>query len=75
MLVFLWDFTANIGGTERSMGLFLFVFTLAIVDCTSTVVYLPYMDHFKPQYITAKYTGEGLGSLITGSLGLIQVFV
>ena len=71
-LIFVWDKTAYIAGQERSVGLIVTVAALSIVDCTSTVVYIPYLAIFKSQYITAYYIGEGLGSLVPGLLGLAQ---
>ena len=71
-LIFVWDKIAYIAAEERSVGLLTTVAIFSIVDCTSTVVYIPYWASFKSQYITAYYIGEGLGSLIPGLLGLAQ---
>ena len=46
-LCFVWDHTAIIGGKSRSLGLFICVFLLSLVDCTSSVLFLPYMGVFK----------------------------
>ena len=45
---------------------------LAFVDCTSSVVYIPYMANFLPQYMSALYLGEGMSSLVPGLVGLAQ---
>ena len=71
-LVFFWDSTSYINGEEHSTGLLSLTFFLSLVDCTSSVVYLPYMAMFKPQYMTAFYIGEGLSGLIPGLVGLAQ---
>ena len=71
-LVFLWDQTASIAGKERSVGLLSAASILALVDCTSSVVYIPYMAKLKTQYLTAYFIGEGFGSLIPGLVGLVQ---
>ena len=68
-LVFFWDSTSYINGQEHSTGLLSLTFFLSLVDCTSSVVYLPYMAIFKPQYMTAFYIGEGLSGLIPGLVG------
>ncbi|KAK2140986.1 hypothetical protein LSH36_1190g00011 [Paralvinella palmiformis] len=69
---FIWQETTIINGQPHSTALFVLVSFLALVDCTSSVVYLPYMGQYKPQYMTSYYIGEGLGSMIPGLVGLIQ---
>ena len=71
-LSFFWDRTLFVAGSEHSAALFILVGLLALVDCTSSVVYLPYMAIFKPHYLTALYIGEGLSGLLPGIIGLIQ---
>ncbi|KAK2162207.1 hypothetical protein LSH36_102g09094 [Paralvinella palmiformis] len=72
LLAFFWQETTVINGQPHSTALFVLVGFLALVDCTSSVVYLPYMGYYKPQYMTSYYIGEGLGSMIPGLVGLIQ---
>jgi riboflavin transporter 2 len=43
LLAFFWDRTGFVGGEEHSVGLFSTVFFLALVDCTSSVLFMPYM--------------------------------
>lgn len=72
LLAFFWKETSIIAGAEHSTALILFASLLAFVDCTSSVVFLPFMAEFKPQYMTALYVGEGLSGLIPGLVGLVQ---
>ncbi|KAL4238725.1 hypothetical protein ACF0H5_003432 [Mactra antiquata] len=72
LLVFCWNDTSYIGGVKRSTGLMLSVLLLSLVDCTSSVVFLPYMSLFKPQYISALYIGEGLSGLVPSLVALGQ---
>lgn len=72
MLHSFWNKTAIINGKERSLYLFIFASLLALVDCTSSVVYLPYMANFHPQYMSALYFGEGLSGFLPSMVGLIQ---
>lgn len=72
LLIFFWDATSYIGGELHSTGLFVLNCFLALVDCTSSVVYLPYMQIFKQQYMSAFYVGEGLSGLLPAVVGLIQ---
>ena len=72
LLVFVWRDTSYIGGYKHSTGLLFAVFLLSLVDCTSSVVFLPYMSIFKPQYISALYFGEGLSGLVPSLVALAQ---
>ena len=72
LLIFFWDKTSHVFGEERSTSLFLLSFFLAMVDTTSSVVFLPYMANFKPQYMTAFYIGEGMCGFLPAMVGLIQ---
>ncbi|KAK2140982.1 hypothetical protein LSH36_1190g00095 [Paralvinella palmiformis] len=72
LLAFFWQETTVINGQPHSTALFVLASFLALVDCTSSVVYLPYMGQYKPQYMTAFYIGEGLSGMIPGFVGLIQ---
>jgi len=72
VLIFFWKVTTVVGGTEHSTVLLCLTTALALVDCTSSVVFLPYMYRFKIQYMSAFYIGEGLSGLLPGVVGLIQ---
>lgn len=72
LLVFFWKDTSYIGGVKHSTGLLFSTFLLALVDCTSSVVFLPYMSKFKLQYISALYIGEGLSGLVPSLLAIGQ---
>ena len=72
LLVHFWDRTSHIMGKEHSTALLTLTGFLSLVDCTSSVVYLPFMQRFKPQYMSALYIGEGLSGLIPGFVGLAQ---
>lgn len=52
--------------------LLILVFFLSLVDCTSSVTFLPFLAHFKPSYMTAFYIGEGMSGLIPTALAFIQ---
>lgn len=72
LLAFLWRETTYIAGNEHSTALLVLTGFLSLVDCTSSVSFLPYMSRFKPQYMNGYYIGEGLSGLIPGIVGLIQ---
>ncbi|XP_076449296.1 riboflavin transporter 2-like [Babylonia areolata] len=72
LLVFFWDATAVVAGNVHSVGLLSLQFFLALVDCTSSVAYLPFMGAFKRQYLPAFYVGEGFSGLLPSLVALAQ---
>ena len=72
LLTFFRDDTVFLRGKERSTPFLILTFFLAMVDTTSSVVFLPYMAYFKSQYMTPFYIGEGFSGLVPAIVGLIQ---
>ncbi|NWI66898.1 S52A3 protein, partial [Todus mexicanus] len=72
LLAFLWDYTSPIAGRTRSTAFLLLTFFLALVDCTSSVTFLPFMMQLQPQYLTTFFIGEGLSGLIPAFIALGQ---
>ncbi|XGW04854.1 hypothetical protein V3C99_015768 [Haemonchus contortus] len=71
-LVFLWKETVAIGSQRYSLGLYLLLFGLAVVDAMSNVLFMPFMAKFHPAYLNAYFVGMGFSSLIPSILSLIQ---
>lgn len=72
LLAFFWNHTATIGGSLYSVPLLLLSFLLSVVDCTSSVTFLPFMMRLRPQYLTTYFAGEGLSGLVPALVALIQ---
>uniref|UniRef100_A0A8C8R5P9 Riboflavin transporter n=1 Tax=Pelusios castaneus TaxID=367368 RepID=A0A8C8R5P9_9SAUR len=72
LLAFLWDFTSPIAGELHSTAFFGLAFCLALVDCTSSVTFLPFMARLQPQYVTTYFVGEGLSGFIPALVALAQ---
>lgn len=72
MLALFWDVTSYIGGEEHSTCLFVFTFFMAFVDCTSSVLYMPFMAVFRQIYLNSYLIGEGLSGLVPSLFALIQ---
>lgn len=72
LLSFLWDQTTLIGGRKHSTALIALCFCLAFVDCTSSVLYLPFMARFREIYVISCMIGEGMSGLLPSIMGLIQ---
>ncbi|XP_056405167.1 solute carrier family 52, riboflavin transporter, member 3 [Hyla sarda] len=72
LLAFFWKETTWIAGQLHSTGFLILTFFLSVVDCTSSVTFLPFMMQLQPKYITTYFIGEGLSGLFPGLLSLIQ---
>ncbi|NWH54647.1 S52A3 protein, partial [Fregata magnificens] len=72
LLAFFWNYTSPIAGTPHSTAFLLLTFFLALVDCTSSVTFLPFMMQLQPQYLTTFFIGEGLSGLIPALIALGQ---
>ncbi|KAG8541906.1 hypothetical protein GDO81_028008 [Engystomops pustulosus] len=72
LLAFLWQETSWVGTTRRSTALLCLIFFLSLVDCTSSVTFLPYMTRLGPNYLISYFIGEGLSGLMPALLALAQ---
>ena len=72
LLVPFWYKTSQIGDSEYSIALFLLVFCLSLVDCTSSVLFLPFMGVFKDIYLNSYLIGEGMSGFVPSIAALIQ---
>lgn len=72
LLGFTWEFTTVVGGNEHSTALFALVFFLALMACTSSVTFIPFMGRFKSGYIVAFFVGQGVSGLLPSVAALIQ---
>ncbi|XP_074744557.1 solute carrier family 52, riboflavin transporter, member 3 [Strix uralensis] len=72
LLAFLWNYTSPIAGRPHSTAFLVLTFFLSLVDCTSSVTFLPFMMQLQPQYLTTFFIGEGLSGLIPALIALGQ---
>ena len=75
LLAFTWDKTAYVIDQQHSVALIVLTFFLALVDCTTTLVFIPFLKHFPARYISALYIGEGMSGVIPSVVALSQGFV
>ncbi len=71
-MVAFWDKTTVMMGAEHSTALFVLVFFLSLVDCTSSVLFLPFMGFFREIYLNSYLVGEGLSGFIPSIAALVQ---
>ncbi len=72
LLAVFWKNTTVILGQQFSTAFFILTFFLALVDCTSSVTFLPFMMQLPAKYITTYFIGEGLSGLVPGLVALAQ---
>ncbi|CAF2125116.1 unnamed protein product [Rotaria magnacalcarata] len=67
-----WNYTTYVFGAEHSVSLIGAVFALAMLDCTSSLVFCDYMRRFKAKYLHAKFFGESLTGILPIFIALAQ---
>uniref|UniRef100_A0A5S6QSQ0 Riboflavin transporter n=1 Tax=Trichuris muris TaxID=70415 RepID=A0A5S6QSQ0_TRIMR len=72
LLSFFWHKSCQAFGQSRSIPLFVLFFLHAMINCTSNVLYMPYMYRFHPKFTNAYFVGLGLSGLIPSILSLGQ---
>ncbi|XP_074841659.1 riboflavin transporter 2-like [Carettochelys insculpta] len=72
LLAFCWQETTVVGGAPHSTALLVLLFFLSLVDCTSSVTFLPFMLRFRARYLSTYFAGEGLSGLLPGLVALAQ---
>lgn len=72
LLAFFWDQTTVVAGGRRSTAFFIITFFLSLVDCTSSVTFLPFMMRLPAKYVTTYFIGEGLSGFLPGVVALAQ---
>ena len=68
----LYTVTSTVAGSERSVMFLALTFCAALVGCTSSVLFYPYLRHFRDVYLATYLVGEGLSGFIPSILSLIQ---
>lgn len=72
-LALFWSKTAVLFHESRSIFLYIFNFTLSILDGTSSLTFLPYIGgYFSKEYIIPNYIGESMSSLLPGIFAIFQ---
>lgn len=72
LMALFYDKTLMVAGVERSVPMLIVVFLLALVGCTSSVLYMPYMGRFRDIYLITYLIGEGLSGFLPSIVALIQ---
>lgn len=67
-----YNVTSFIFNAERSFALLAVVFCFALVGCTSSVLFMPWMGRFREVYLITYLIGEGLSGFLPSVVALIQ---
>jgi len=67
-----WSEVVTVVGQQRSLALFILVFCLSMVDCTSSILFMPFMAVFRDIYLNSYLVGEGLSGFIPSIAALAQ---
>lgn len=68
LLYFFWDTTVN----DVSVPFFILFFASSLVDCTSSVSFIPYMSQLKTMFLQSYFLGEGLSGFVPAVVSIIQ---
>ncbi|XP_015440057.1 PREDICTED: solute carrier family 52, riboflavin transporter, member 3-B-like [Dufourea novaeangliae] len=72
IMAFVYNKTSIIFGNEHSTALLSLMFVTAIVGCTSSVLFMPYMRNYREIYLVSYLVGEGLSGFVPSVVALIQ---
>lgn len=71
-MILFHDISITIFGAQRSGVLLILVFCFAVVGCTSSVLFMPYMGNFQEIYLITYLIGEGLSGFVPSVIALFQ---
>lgn len=71
-MAFFYSQTTIIFGVEHSTALFVLMFFTALVGCTSSVLFMPYMGRYLEIYLITYLMGEGLSGFIASMVAIVQ---
>ncbi|XP_018901782.1 solute carrier family 52, riboflavin transporter, member 3-A isoform X1 [Bemisia tabaci] len=71
-MAFNYDQTSSVFGAPHSTSLMAGTFFIALVGCTSSVLFFPFIGRFPETYLVSLLVGEGLSGFIPSGIALIQ---
>ena len=71
-IMIFWSWETMISDVTVSLPFFILTGCLAVSDCTSTVLFLPFVALYPTPYISALYIGEGLSGVLPSFWALAQ---
>ena len=71
-IMIFWSWETIVSDVTVSLSFFILTGCLAVSDCTSTVLFLPFVALYPTPYISALYIGEGLSGVLPSFWALAQ---
>lgn len=72
VLALFWHVTAYVGDSEHAVVFLFATGILSVVDCTSSVLFFPFITNYKSQYLSSLLIGEGLSGVVPSFAALVQ---
>lgn len=72
LLIFFYSEKIVSNGADHSVVLFILTFFNALVGCSSSVLFMPYLHNFNESYLVSFFIGEGLSGVLPSIVALIQ---
>jgi len=64
--------TSLVSGSAHSTALFVLTFSIALVSCTFSMLFMPLIRNFREIYLISYFIGEGLSGFLPSVVALIQ---
>lgn len=71
-LVFFYDSTLWMYGSKNSGAMYVCTFVMALVGCTSSILFMPYLRNSNEKYLVSYFIGEGLSGVLPSVVAWIQ---
>lgn len=71
MAVF-YNVSGTIFGQQHSIVLFVLTFAVALVGCTSSVLFIPSLSHYSDIYLVTYMVGEGISGFVPSLIAIVQ---
>ncbi|XP_075217538.1 solute carrier family 52, riboflavin transporter, member 3-A-like isoform X2 [Lycorma delicatula] len=72
LMSFFYYQTTIVFGVRHSTPLFILTFCIALVGCTSSVLFIPFMNNYPEIHLVSYLVGEGLSGFIPSIISLVQ---
>ncbi|XP_051159707.1 solute carrier family 52, riboflavin transporter, member 3-B-like [Leptopilina boulardi] len=72
LLAFFHEKTINFHNKEYNYVLFLVTFSTALINCSSSLLFMPYLRYFREIYLVSYFIGEGISGILPSIIALIQ---
>ncbi|XP_043483402.1 solute carrier family 52, riboflavin transporter, member 3-B-like [Leptopilina heterotoma] len=72
LLAFFYEKTLTYNNKEYNFVLLLVTFLTALINCSSSLLFMPYLRYFREIYLVSYFIGEGLSGILPSIIALIQ---